>query len=64
MCVGCIDGKKVYEADVEFPAEMTEKITHAMEEGFVDKFRERTTYTYFKAALVMSFLFASFIKGR
>ena len=38
--------KKVYEADVEFPAEMTEKITHAMEEGFVNKFGERTTYTY------------------
>ena len=43
--------KKVYEVDVEFPAEMTEKITHDMEEGFVNKFGERTTYTYFKAAL-------------
>ena len=43
--------KKVYEVDVEFPAEMIEKITHDMEEGFVNKFGERTTYTYFKAAL-------------
>ena len=43
--------KKVYEADVEFPTEMIEKITHAMEEGFVNKFGERTTYSYFKAAL-------------
>lgn len=43
--------KKVYEVDVEFPAEMIEKITHDMDEGFVDKFGERTTYSYFKAAL-------------
>ena len=43
--------KKVYEVDVELPAEMIEKITHDMEEGFVNKFGERTTYTYFKAAL-------------
>ena len=43
--------KKVYEVNVEFPAEMIEKITHDMEEGFVNKFGERTTYSYFKVAL-------------
>ena len=46
----------MYEVDVEFPAEMTEKITHDMEEGFVDKFGERTTYTYLGvAALALVF---------
>ena len=51
-CVwAALTGKKVYEVNVEFPAEMIEKITHDMEEGFVNKFGERTTYSYFKVAL-------------
>lgn len=44
--------RKVYELDANFPEEMKEQVKREIENGFINRNGEKTTYTHFKAAIL------------